>query len=68
MKVASAEVFRGWNMSEKSVPSRRDGVILSVPVRYFRPKDAVGPTKSYRPAGMGHFLRIPGSELPGYRQ
>jgi hypothetical protein len=28
-------------------------VILSVPVRRFRPRDAVRPTKSYRPAGTG---------------
>ena len=51
----------------KSNPSHRDGVILSLPVRCFKCKAAVGPTKSYRPAGTGRFrLSIPGSKLPGY--
>ena len=52
MKVARQ--FTAWNMLEKNVPSHRDGVILTTPVCCFRPKDAVGPTKSYRPPGTGH--------------
>jgi hypothetical protein len=40
----------------KGGSSRRDGVILSVPVRWFRPNDAFGPIKSYRPAGTGRLL------------
>ena len=56
MKVASPESVRGWNILVKSVPSRRDDVILSVPIRCFRRKNAVGPTKSHRPAGTGRFF------------
>jgi hypothetical protein len=51
----------------KKDPSRRDDVILSVHVGCFRSKNPVWTDKNHTvPLGRVAFLRIPGSELPGY--
>ena len=63
MKVARQPTAR---KTKKKVPSRRDGAILSVPLRRLRPKYAVAPTNHAVPLGRVVFFRMPGSELPGY--
>jgi hypothetical protein len=53
-------------VAAKSDTSRRDGVILSLAVRCFRPKDSIDDQILPSRWDGSLLLHTPGSELPGY--